>query len=256
MQHSGTDAQKGGIQVIERAAAILRALKTSPNGMSLGQIAKAVDLPRSTVQRIVGALQTERILITVSNGRGIRLGPEINSLAEATHYNIVEACREFLVDLASETGETTDLSVLRGKSMIFLDQVPGIHRLRTISSVGESFPLSTTANGRSCLSRFEDEEVKKIVSSEWKARGIDGNMHDFLSTIGEIRESGFAYDLDEHATGVSAIGFSFRDWGGDLHSISVPVPSQRFAAERNNIETAIRKTAQNVRAMIKEQAEN
>jgi DNA-binding IclR family transcriptional regulator len=44
---------KNGIQVIARAATILRLLKTSQSGLSLGQIATQVDLPRSTVQRIV-----------------------------------------------------------------------------------------------------------------------------------------------------------------------------------------------------------
>jgi DNA-binding IclR family transcriptional regulator len=44
---------KNGIQVIARAATILRLLKTNQSGLSLGQIAAQADLPRSTVQRIV-----------------------------------------------------------------------------------------------------------------------------------------------------------------------------------------------------------
>jgi hypothetical protein len=44
---------------------------------SLGQIAGRVDLPRSTVQRIVGALQSERFVIAASPDRGIRLGAQL-----------------------------------------------------------------------------------------------------------------------------------------------------------------------------------
>lgn len=252
MQSNGTENTKGGIQVIERAAKILRALKTTPQGMSLGQIAKSVNLPRSTVQRIVGALQTERILIADIRGRGIRLGPELNALAEATRYNMVESCRSSLTELATETGETADLSVFRGTSMIFLDQVPGTHRLRTISSVGESFPLSSTANGRSCLSRLENDEVEKIVSLEWKERNIDGDMSNFLTRLEDVRRTGLAFDLNEHTDGISAVGFAFKDWVGDLHSISVPVPSMRFDSQREHIEKAISKTAADVRKMIKQ----
>lgn len=252
MSKDGSETGRGGIQVIERAAAILRALKATPNGMSLGKIAKAVDLPRSTVQRIVATLQAERILIADMSGRGIRLGPELNALAEATRYNMVESCRSFLSELVKETGETADLSVYRGTSMIFLDQVPGTHRLRTVSSVGDSFPLSTTANGRSCLSRLENEAVREIVSLEWKSRGIDGDMDVFLTKLEDVRRTGFALDLNEHTDGISAVGFAFRDWVGDLHSISVPVPSMRFTSQRDNIERAIAETAGNVRKMIKE----
>ena len=50
------------IQVIARAAAILRTLENQAAGLSLGQIAQRVNLARSTVQRIVAALQAEKLL--------------------------------------------------------------------------------------------------------------------------------------------------------------------------------------------------
>ncbi len=56
--------REAGIQSIARAAAVLRALERSPSGMSLGEIAAALDLPRSTVQRIVDALKDEGFLIS------------------------------------------------------------------------------------------------------------------------------------------------------------------------------------------------
>lgn len=49
----------GGVQVIARAAKILRVLASHPDGLSLSQIAREVDLARSTVNRIVAALEDE-----------------------------------------------------------------------------------------------------------------------------------------------------------------------------------------------------
>lgn len=243
---------RGGIQVIARAATILRALKTNPNGMSLGQIAKMVELPRSTVQRIVGALQTERMVISDPTGGGIRLGPELNSLAEAARYDIVESCRPFLKELSDRTDETADLSVFLGSSMIFLDQVTGNHRLRTISSVGETFPLTTTANGRACLSRLSSDKAVSLIQDEWKKRGIDGDVDQYMKELVSIRSAGLAHDLDEHTDGISAVGFAFRDWIGDLHAISIPIPSSRFEKKREDIERELLNTAQEVRKMIKQ----
>ena len=60
-------SEKSGIQLIARSAAILRTLRDHPNGVSLGQIAANVDLPRSTVQRIIGALQTGRVEIMMAD---------------------------------------------------------------------------------------------------------------------------------------------------------------------------------------------
>lgn len=117
--------------------------------MSLGQIAERVDLQRSTVQCIVQALQEERLVITSGTAGGVRLGPELHALAGARH-NIVDQLRPFLQPLMEETGETVDLSILRGGRMIFLDQVQGMHRLRAVSSAGEVFAVTTPANGRAC----------------------------------------------------------------------------------------------------------
>ena len=193
--------QKNGIQVIARAARILRLLKDNQSGLSLGQISKQVLLPRSTVQRIVNALQTERLVISTAAGRGLRLGPEINALAQATNYNVVETCRLFLTELTEVTGETADLSVLRGAGVIFLDQVPGTQRLRTVSSVGEVFPLTTTANGMACLSRLSPKSAHLLVADEWDRRNIVSNiqkMEQKLSDIiiGKLDNIGFTKQLE------------------------------------------------------------
>lgn len=241
---------RNGIQVIGRAAAILRTLRQNQDGMSLGQIAEAVGLPRSTVQRIVGALQEERMIIASLQGGGLRIGPEMQSFAEAARYNIVESCRLLLNDLSQDTGETSDLSVLRGAGMIFLDQVSGTHRLRTISSVGEVFPLTTTANGKVCLSLMPKDRALQLARSEWDRRGQTGDENALLKELSTIRESGLAYDLDEHTDGISAIGIGFHDWTGDLHAISVPVPSTRFEEKRERVEAALLRARTHVARMM------
>ncbi|SNS54012.1 IclR family transcriptional regulator [Tropicimonas sediminicola] len=233
---------RSGIQVISRAAAILRVLKSSKSGMSLGQIAEKVDLPRSTVQRITGALAAERFLISDPEGRGLRLGPELSSLAGAARYNIVEHCRILLTELTQRTGETADLAVMRGAGMVFLDQVPGTHRLTTVSKVGEVFPLTNSANGRACLAELPEDVARKLIQAEWDRRGIDTDPDELMAKLARVRETGLAYDLDEHTPGISGIGFAFRDWGGELHAISVPVPSTRLAETRKRTEEALLKT--------------
>jgi DNA-binding IclR family transcriptional regulator len=218
---------KDGIQVIARAAAVLRALKDSQTGLSLGQIADRVGLPRSTVQRIVAALIDERLLMATRSA-GVRLGPELQSLAEAARYNTVDLCRPLLNALMLETGETVDLSVLRGGQMVFVDQVQGSHRLRAVSSVGEHFPLTTTANGRAVLSLLPDPEALALTD--------DPQLHTRLT---HARTLGYAEDNDDHTDGISAIGIAFRALAGEYFAISVPIPTSRFADQRSAIIAAV-----------------
>ncbi len=241
---------KSGIQVIARAAAIVRVLKESNTGLSLGQIADRVGLPRSTVQRITGALMAERFIANDPQGRGLRLGPEFTALAGAAQFNIVEHCRLFLTELTQKTGETADLSVMRGLGMTFLDQVPGTHRLTTVSKVDEVFPLTTTANGRACLAELPQDEATRLIVAEWDRNDVAGDLGAFHAHLAEIRRTGLAYDLDEHAEGISAIGFAFRDWGNTLHAISVPMPSTRFAEMKAPVEAALLVTRSGIRKMM------
>jgi DNA-binding IclR family transcriptional regulator len=226
---------KGGIQVIARAAAVLRTLKGS-TGMSLGQIAERVDLPRSTVQRIVGALLAERLVITSSGGSGVRLGPELHALSEAARFNVVDVMRPLLQRLSAQTEETVDLSVLRDGKMVFIDQVAGSHRLRAVSAVGESFPLASTANGRACLALMDDLAARRLLEAE----GSAAVARKIMAKVAEVRKVGLAFDEDEHTQGISAIGIGFLDPKGDRYAVSVPVPTSRFGQQRERVAAALR----------------
>ncbi|PWQ93522.1 IclR family transcriptional regulator [Leucothrix arctica] len=240
MANTDKGESRSGIQVIARAAAVLRELKGNTSGMSIGQIAERLELPRSTVQRIVGALKEERLVIASSSSGGLRLGPELHALAGAARYDIVELCKPHLSDLVAKTGETADLSVLRDNKMIFLDQVQGSHRLRTVSVVGSTFPLTTTANGIACLSMLDDEQVSKLVHTEWDKEGINGDFEALLARVSRARDNGLSYDREYHSRGVSAIGFAFRDSLNEVYSISVPVPSSRFDELEEHVSNTLR----------------
>lgn len=242
---AGDDA--GGVQVIARAAAILRALGADDSGLSLGQIAARVDLPRSTVQRITNALQQEGLVIAAAPGRGIRIGPGIHALSGHGRIDMTQELRPHLADLAHRTGETVDLSVLSKKRLVFLDQIPGKHRLRAMSAVGESFPLSSTANGRAVLALMSDDDALALLSSEL---GDDGpGVEQAQAQVTAARRDGIAWDRDEHTSGVSAVGIALAGSDGELYAISIPVPTSRFAQSSDHLADELRVTCARVDAL-------
>src|SRR5216683_304471 len=103
-QETAADAdpppEKNQVQVIARAAAILRSLEDEPAGLSLAQIAQRVGLARSTVQRIVAALATEKFLIAASPTERVTLGPAIVRLAAATRIDLAARLRPVLSHLS------------------------------------------------------------------------------------------------------------------------------------------------------------
>jgi len=242
------DHKNNGIQVISRAADILAALAEDTGGMSLGQIARRVQLPRSTVQRIVSALGSEGFVATDSGSAGIRLGPQIQTLAQASTRDTRDRLRPLMQGIAEATGETVDLAVLDGGKMLFIDQIVGSQRLRTVSSIGERFPLTTTANGKAALSCLDPTQAAKLIIAEFETDGRRGApLTDLLKEIDAIRAGDLATDENEHTEGICAAGFAITDPDGDIFALSVPVPSTRY----HRIKPDLQATLQKWRATLK-----
>lgn len=226
----GTRDARQGIQVIARAASVLRALEGEEAGLSLSQIAERVGLARSTVQRIVEALGAEQFVIAAAPTAGVRLGPALLRLASSARSNIEQLVRPMIGELSRSLGETVDLSVLKGSSAVFIDQVVGSHRLRAVSAVGEGFPLHCTANGKALLSLLPPERREELLQGQLarltpntciKRSGV-------LQDVALCAERGYALDEEEHTEGITAIGVAFHDPLGRTFAVSVPVPTTRF----------------------------
>lgn len=227
-------SDRSGIQVIARAGAILRMLEDRPSGLSLAEIATGVGLPRSTVQRIVGALAEEQLTTAPSARTRVRLGPALVRLAAAAEVDVQVLARPLLQDLSRTTDETVDLSMLRGDSVVFIEQVLAPQRLMAVSAVGEVFPLYCTANGKAMLAAMSDETRQEALPRRLRAytsntitdrKALDANL-------ATVRETGLAWDLEEHTEDVSAVGAAFEDNFGRRYAISIPAPTSRFDRKR------------------------
>lgn len=232
------------VQVIARAAAILRALEDEAAGLSLGQIAQRVNLARSTVQRIVAALEAEKFLIAASPNGRVRLGPTILRLAASARTDFVAVSRPYLMQLSSELKETVDLAVVKKDHLVFIDQVIGSQRLRTVSAVGETFPLYCTANGKAYLAGLDDAAIERLIGTSYEQRTPRTltRLDDLLQDLKNVRKTGVAIDREEHTFGICAAGVVTRDPVGNMVAISVPVPAQRFYKNQRQIVARLRAT--------------
>lgn len=225
------------IQVIGRAARILRALEGEEAGLSLGQIAQRVGLARSTVQRIVESLSAEQFLIAATPSSRVRLGPALIRLASSASLEITQVVRPIIAELSGDLGETVDLSVLKGGAAVFIDQIPGSHRLRAVSAVGETFPLHCTANGKAMLSLLTKETVERLLTAPL-ARLTPYTLTKAQEVAGELaacRRRGYALDQEEHTEGISAVGTAFLDPLARPCAVSIPVPTTRFKRRRSEL---------------------
>jgi DNA-binding IclR family transcriptional regulator len=233
-----------GVQVIARAAQVLRALDGEPSGLSLSQLAQRVGLPRSTVHRIVMALGSEGLVAAASPNGRVRLGPELARLAEASRRDRWQDLRPLMQQLLDTFDETVDCAVLEGGHVRFVDQMSGDQGLRAVSAVGTIFPLHCTANGKALLGALDPEEVVALLPPRMER--LTPNTitlrEELLEQLAEVRESGVAFDREEHMLGISAAGIAVRDSQGGLAALSVPMPTSRFAGRERELTKALQRT--------------
>lgn len=237
----GPDAKAGSIQVIVRAAQVLRAIREIPGGASQAELSEKLDLPKTTVHRILTALEEEELIVDGGGARPrYRIGPEVMRLAAAAERDLVGHLHPQLVELSAETGETIDLSVLQRGQVMFIDQVEGSHRLRAVSAVGETFPAHACAPGKALLaalplSRMEGQLPPRL--EVFTAKTISTHSA-FREELDRVRSRGLAFDHEEHNEGISAVGVAIEMDGVPM-AVSIPVPTQRFQGQEEQFGRAL-----------------
>lgn len=215
------------VQVINRAVAILRAVRNS-GGITLSQLARNVGLARTTVYRIVATLEAEGLLTTVAGK--IQLGIELIALGAAVRTDVRRELRPYLEELSLRVDETVDLAVLDHDHCLFLDQIVRLQRLHAVSGVGIEFPLHCTANGKALLANLPLDDVMRIIPErlEIYTPKTLSSREQLLRELDSVRAEGVAYDREEHTQGICAVGAVVYAPMDTLVAISIPVPSVRF----------------------------
>ncbi len=243
---------RGGIQVINRAAEILRTLNGEQLGLTPSEVARRVALSRSTVHRILVALEGEGFVSAGSTPGRYRLGPELSRLAASERGELRFWVRPFLEKLSNELNETVDLAVLIQDRVSFVDQVAAPHRLRAVSTIGATFPAWCTANGKALLATLSDDHLLRLLPEHLRSQSsqVELTRDELLEELHEVRRTGVAFDREEHTAGISAIGAVVRDPFVVVAAVTVVLPSMRLEGNEERITSALLTTCAEITEML------
>ncbi|WP_417673789.1 IclR family transcriptional regulator [Pseudodonghicola sp.] len=225
------DEKSGGIQVIARAAAIMRALGDHPQGLSLAGIAARVGLARSTVQRIVQALEAEGFIEPSGPQGGFQLGPSLAQLIYRTQVDIVSEVRPVLEALSAALEETVALYKLTGSSVTCIDRCIAERPLRVVFPLGTiPHPAHRLAPGRAILAALPAEQAERLLAVSLPAAEIAR----VLRGLEAVRDSGLAIDEDAFIPDIIGIAVPLSSHLGE-HAIAVVLPQSRLERKRDRI---------------------
>ena len=229
---------KNPIQVSERLFNTIECLAAS-GPLGLLELSKALSLNKATMHRILASLICMDYVRQDPVSLKYSLTFKICGLANQVlaQNNISDLTRPYIRDLAQKAGETVHLVQLDGTNAIYIDKVEDPRNsVRMTSMVGKSVPLYCSGVGKAILADLTDSEIERIWQQTELRSYTDYTITDFsafMDTIRQIREKGYATDLEENELGVRCIAVSLRDYSGkSAYAVSISAPRDRMTEER------------------------
>ncbi len=234
------------VQSIERAFAVLGVLAEGPAGVSA--IATHTRLPKSTVVRLLRALQAEDAVEQRSDDGRYRLGRRVATLAAGLRgpSSLVAVARPHLADLSTATGETTGLSIPDGPSVLYVDQVDAQHPVTVRDWTGTRLPMHAVSAGLVFLAHLAPAALEEYLSQPLE-RFTERTVRDpaeLRARLRMVRLDGFAWTHDELADDITSVAAPVVDASGEIvAAVHVHGPSYRFprsGEERRAADLAVR----------------
>lgn len=188
----GKDRQRGIDRVIEVFGLLLQ--QRAP--MSAGEIARALDAPRSTVYEIVNRLSEAQILEPAGRDGQVFFGRAMHLFGTAYLQGNAGMRRigEALDSLSAATGATVQCCGRRGNKYVVLDCRDGAGAFRITSEIGAEVPLPWTASGRLLLDHLSNAEIRAFIPADdfRLPEGRRLSVQSFLDDVAQARRDGFA----------------------------------------------------------------
>lgn len=237
-QRKGVSGQSG-TQTLIRGLRILESIAEQDQPIGVGDLSRQLDLPKSTVQRLLRTLKQEGWADTSDEPiTRWQLSPRLLALGRrsAPARSLRDAALPHLRALAKRTGETIHFSVPDGDvRMVLIERVDSIHPVRTFNPIGAGSPFHTSASGKAWLSILPDEEIEAILSRPLE-KTMPNSVVDpkqVLHQVFDARERGFAVNISENRAHVCAVGAAVLGTSGRPEAaVSISMPDIRFEPAR------------------------
>jgi DNA-binding IclR family transcriptional regulator len=245
------------MQPVVRALRVLSAVADSAGGAGLQELAEALDLPISTVHRLLSVLESEKYVVRTTRDKRFLLGPAVQSLLARTSSDRLRRVAEpTMAQLNRATGETVFLAELFGKEVVCIALSEGTRPLRLSVRLGHALPLHAAAAARVILGYLAESEAASLLDdvelTRWTPQTITDRA-ELLRHLVLVRERGFDVCDDEMDNHVWAVAAPVRDLSGQVRAaltIVAPLPTVGDAACRLELQTAVVKAAAEVSAEL------
>ena len=209
------------VPALERALAILELLAGSRAGLTLPEIAKELQLPKSSVHCLLITLERHRYLNRNERTSRYMFGSKLFSLGNMSlsGLRVRQVAVPHMHTLMERVGLTDHLAVLEGYDAVLVEKAepPGLYKLATW--LGKRMDVHCTSVGKALIAHLPDEVLIQLVRERGLPRHNDntiGSLKKLKEELRRVREAGYSVDDEEDEIGYRCIGAPIFDEAGQV----------------------------------------
>jgi DNA-binding IclR family transcriptional regulator len=203
---------------IKRAFAILNAISASRGGLGVSEIARMLNIAKSTTHGMTQALEEVGALIRDPGTKRYKLGFTLLEIGRRAYSQIdLQALtRPVMEDLMEKTRTSVFIGTLNLDRIIVLNIIEARQDLKITAPVGTTMSLFAGAVGKVFLASMESGEAERFITD----RGLPGFTDNtivgkapYLKELEKVRKQGYALDDEEYILGVRAAAAPISNLG-------------------------------------------
>jgi len=205
--------------------------------IGVGELARVLEMPKSSVQRALVTLDTAG-WIRPASGEVTRWVMTTKALAvggrASGDLSLRGTALPIMEDLRRHTEETIHLTVPENGKMVLIERLETDKPVRTSMALGHALPLHASANGKAVLANSSPEVIKQVLADELSPY-TDTTITDpdeLRAELAAIRARGFAVNHGEWRPDVGAVAAAvIGGYDNPIASLSVNIPISRLTDE-------------------------
>lgn len=225
---------------IDKTLSILEIISEHAKGLSLAEIVKSIDIPKTTTFRILEVLAAREYVTFNKDNERYSIGIKALEIGirGLVGQDVVDVAIPYLQELSSVVGETSFLAVYNSGDVVYLYKAEGTRSIQTTSRLGSRRPAYCTALGKVILANLPIEETDRIFEKKM-SKFTDKTVTDRLKLYEEfasIRSNGFSVDDEGIEYGLYCLAVPIYNYTGSVvAAISVSGPAKRINENREQV---------------------
>ncbi len=228
---------QSSLSTVRNAARLLAAFAPGERDLGVTDLARRLDLPKSSVHRLLTALVSAGLVERAERHGHYRLGVRLYELGEMapSRAELHGVSLGALDELHARTGEMAHVAVLDGRDVVAVErrETPGLLKLAT--RLGHRHPAHATSAGKVLLAYLPLPQRAAILTGDDLEAPTPHSISDrgrLEEELAKVRSRGWAESRHELEVGLVSVASPIRDVRGRVvAAVGVAGPASRLTRD-------------------------